>query len=73
MPFLNLLFEATAALSTAGFSMAATTQLSTLGKLIIIATMLVGRIGVVTFSMALLSSDEENEKPKVVSQEDVAV
>lgn len=74
MPFLNLLFESTAALSTAGFSMAATTQLSTLGKLIIIATMLVGRIGVVTFSMALLASDDkEDDKPKVVSQEDVAV
>lgn len=73
LPFLSLLFESTAALSTAGFSMEITTQLSVLGKLIIIGTMLVGRIGVVTFSMALLSSDEEDEKPKVVSQEDVAV
>ena len=73
LPFLSLLFESTAALSTAGFSMGITTQLSVLGKLIIIGTMLVGRIGVVTFSMALLSSDEEDEKPKVVSQEDVAV
>ncbi len=73
LPFLSLLFESSAALSTAGFSMEITTQLSTLGKLIIIATMLVGRIGVVTFSMALLASDEENEKPKPVSQEDVAV
>ncbi len=73
LPFLSLLFESTAALSTAGFSMEATTQLSTLGKLIIIGTMLVGRIGVVTFSMALLASDEEDEKPKPVSQEDVAV
>lgn len=73
LPFLNLLFESAAALSTAGFSMETTAQLSTLGKFIIIATMLVGRIGVVTFSMALLSSDEEDDKPKIVSQEDVAV
>ncbi len=72
LPFLSLLFESTAALSTAGFSMDITTQLSTLGKLIIIGTMLIGRIGVVTFSMALLASDDEDEKPKVVSQEDVA-
>lgn len=72
LPFLSLLFESTAALSTAGFSMQTTTQLSILGKLIIIATMLIGRIGVVTFSMALLASDEEDSKPKPVSQEDVA-
>ena len=73
MPFLNLLFESAAALSTAGFAAGTTEQLSVLGKLIIIATMLVGRIGVVTFSMAVLASDEDDDKPKPVSQEDVAV
>ncbi|MBR2082697.1 MAG: hypothetical protein IJ876_06815 [Elusimicrobiaceae bacterium] len=74
IPFLNLLFESTAALSTAGFSMDTTAQLSTLGKLIIIGTMLIGRIGVVTFSMALLSSDDEDEKPKPAAERaDVAV
>ena len=50
-----------------------TADLSVLGKLIIICTMLVGRIGVVTFSMALLASDEDDEKPKHVDQADVAV
>ena len=73
LPFLSLLFESTAALSTAGFSMQTTTQLSTLGKLIIIGTMLIGRIGVVTFSMALLASDEDDGKPKHTEQADVAV
>jgi trk system potassium uptake protein TrkH len=73
MPFLNLLFESASALSTAGFAAGTTEQLSVLGKLIIIATMLVGRIGVVTFSMAVLASDEDDDKPKPVSQEDVAV
>lgn len=73
LPFFNLLFESTAALSTAGFSTGTTADLSVLGKLIIICTMLVGRIGVVTFSMALLASDEDDEKPKHVDQADVAV
>ena len=73
LPFFNLLFESTAALSTAGFSTGTTADLSVLGKLIIICTMLVGRIGVVTFSMALLASDEDDEKPKHVEQADVAV
>ncbi len=73
LPFLNLVFEAAAALSTTGFDTGTTAQLSTLGRLIIMATMLIGRIGVVTFSLALLSADEDEEKPKHVSQADVAV
>ncbi|MBO5911174.1 MAG: hypothetical protein J6Q05_03165, partial [Elusimicrobiaceae bacterium] len=74
IPFLNLVFESTAALSTAGFSMETTTQLSTVGKLIIIATMLIGRIGVVTFSLALMSSDADEVKPKPAAERaDVAV
>ena len=74
IPFLNLLFESTAALSTAGFSMETTTQLSALGKLIIIATMLIGRIGVVTFSLALMSTDADEVKPKPAAERaDVAV
>lgn len=73
LPFLNLVFESAAALSTAGFDTGTSASLSVLGKLIIIVTMLIGRIGVVTFSMALLASDEDDEKPKHVSQADVAV
>lgn len=73
LPFLNLVFESAAALSTTGFDTGTTPALSTIGKLIIIATMLIGRIGVVTFSMALLSPDEDDDKPKPVSQADVAV
>ena len=76
IPFLALLFESAAALSTSGFSMGITPDLSWLGKLIVIATMLIGRIGVVTFGMALMARDEEAEeekKEKHISSEDVAV
>ena len=73
LPFLNILFESAAALSTAGFAAGTTEQLSFVGKIIIIATMLIGRIGVVTFSMAVLFSDDDDEKPKPVAQADVAV
>ncbi|MBP5429731.1 MAG: hypothetical protein J6Y25_02415 [Elusimicrobiaceae bacterium] len=73
LPFFNLVFESASALSTAGFDTGTTAALSTWGKIIIILTMLIGRIGVVTFSLALLSADEEDEKPKPVSQADVAV
>ncbi|MBP3513999.1 MAG: hypothetical protein J6J74_05930 [Elusimicrobiaceae bacterium] len=75
LPFIGLVFESSAALGTAGLSTGITAQLSTLGKLIIIATMIVGRIGVVTFGMALLAhdKDDEDEDDKPVKTEDVAV
>lgn len=75
LPFISLVFESSAALSTAGLSTGITPQLSTLGKLIIIATMIVGRIGVVTFGMALLAhdKDDDDEDEKPVKTEDVAV
>lgn len=77
LPFLKLLFESTAALGTAGLSTGITAELSWIGKLIIIGTMIIGRIGVVTFGMAILSTDEDDledeyhEKHAVT--EDVAV
>ncbi len=75
LPFIGLVFESSAALGTAGLSTGITSQLSALGKLIIIATMIVGRIGVVTFGMALLAhdKDDEDEDDKPVKTEDVAV
>lgn len=75
LPFISLVFESSAALATAGLSTGISSQLSALGKLIIIATMIVGRIGVVTFGMALLAhdKDDEDEDDKPVKTEDVAV
>lgn len=76
LPFLSLLFEAASALGTVGLSTGITMELSVLGKLIIIATMLIGRIGVVTFGMALLGTDEddnEEQEEKPAEREDVAV
>jgi trk system potassium uptake protein TrkH len=48
--FLSYLFEVVSAFGTVGLSMGATTQLTCLGKLLIIALMLIGRVGVLTFS-----------------------
>ena len=72
--FLDLVFESAAALSTSGFSTGITPNLSWVGKLIIIGTMLIGRIGVVTFGMALVSHEEDdNKERKEHHTEDVAV
>ena len=75
LSFLNLVFESAAALSTSGLSTGITAQLTWMGKLIIIGTMIVGRIGVVTFGMALLAHDDEddNKDNKPVLPTDIAV
>lgn len=54
LPFLPLLFEAVSAFSTTGLSMGITSQLSTAGKLIVIGTMLVGRLGVLAILISLV-------------------
>lgn len=51
--FLQLLFEATSAFGTVGLSMGATPGLSVAGKLLIIVTMYVGRVGPLTVALAL--------------------
>jgi len=53
-PLLNLLFEVTSAFGTVGFSVGVTAHLSTLGKLLLIATMFIGRLGPVTVATALM-------------------
>lgn len=57
--FLRILFEVTSAFGTVGLSTGITPTLSTLGKLIIICTMFVGRIGPLTLALAVaLQSDK---------------
>lgn len=51
--FLALLFEATSAFGTVGMSMGITSELSPLGKCIIIITMYIGRLGPLTLALAL--------------------
>ncbi len=51
-PFLLLLFEATSAFSTAGLSTTVSANLSIPGKLLIILTMFLGRVGMLTFVMS---------------------
>ena len=48
--FVEYLFEVISAFGTVGLSMGATAKLNTFGKLLIIAMMLIGRVGVLTFA-----------------------
>ncbi|MGI5835845.1 MAG: TrkH family potassium uptake protein [Chloroflexota bacterium] len=56
--FLQLLFEATSAVGIAGLSMGITPGLSVAGKLLIIVTMFVGRVGPLTVALALAQRDQ---------------
>ncbi|MBI2892413.1 MAG: TrkH family potassium uptake protein [Deltaproteobacteria bacterium] len=52
-PFLRLLFEATSAFGTVGLSTGITPSLTVPGKLVIVATMFVGRVGPLTIALAV--------------------
>lgn len=54
----QLLFEATSALGTVGLSMGITPTLSPLGKIVIIMTMLVGRIGPLAIGYSLIGKPQ---------------
>ncbi|MGP1275395.1 MAG: TrkH family potassium uptake protein [Caulobacterales bacterium] len=56
-PFEQVVFEAISALGTVGLSMGLTGDLSTLGKLIVIVLMLIGRVGILTFGLAIVARD----------------
>lgn len=57
--FLSVLFEATSALGTVGLSMGLTPHLSLAGKLIITASMMVGRVGPLAVAISLFGSSQK--------------
>lgn len=67
----DVLFEAVSALGTVGLSAGITSDLSTLGKLFIIALMFLGRIGPLSFGIALFSPNAE--ELGAIIEEDLAI
>lgn len=53
-PFLDLMFETVSAIGTVGLSLGATAELSAPGKIIISILMFLGRVGLLTFALALV-------------------
>lgn len=58
--FLAYLFETISAFGTAGLSMGVTAILSTWAKLLIILLMIIGRVGILTFSYIIISGGTAN-------------
>ena len=59
---MKLLFEATSAMGTVGMSMGITGNLTDLGKINLVLLMLIGRVGFLTFRMAISTHDETPEE-----------
>lgn len=57
--FISLLFEIVSALGTVGLSLGITPHLSSIGKLVIISLMLIGRIGPLAIGFSLLGKQKE--------------
>lgn len=72
LPFDRLLFEVLSALGTVGLSLGVTAELSTAGKLVIIALMAIGRIGVLGFAV-VLAARARREAASTAPPADVAL
>lgn len=59
--FLTLLFEVTSAFGTTGLSMGLTPHLTTIGKVLIIIMMFMGRLGPLTLAFTLVPTQEKKE------------
>ena len=59
-----VLFEVLSAMGTVGLSMGLTGELSDLGKVLVIVLMTAGRIGILTFGIALSAHDESREEER---------
>jgi trk system potassium uptake protein TrkH len=58
-PFINILFETVSAFGTVGLSTGITSELSQLGRLIIVLAMFLGRVGPLTLALVLAQREQE--------------
>ena len=71
--FLDLLFETASAIGTVGLTRGVTTELTDLGKIVIIITMYLGRIGPITLALAFNSRKREKTKGRRLPTDKIMV
>ena len=71
-PLSWILFEVLSAIGTVGLTMGLTTELSDIGKLVIMLMMFMGRVGILTFGV-FLSLREENEDEDNQKEEELVL
>lgn len=70
--FENILFEVASALGTVGLSTGITGDLNTFAKIVIIVIMFIGRLGVLTFGLAIWARTKDEDENHIL-KEDIAV
>lgn len=60
--FMDIFFEVVSAFGTVGLSLNVTSSLSIVGKIIVSALMIIGRLGPITISIALFKNKKENKE-----------
>ena len=65
LSFIDIAFEAISAFATVGLTLGITTKLTLAGRLIIIALMIIGRLGPITISIALFKKHKEAKQSKI--------
>ena len=71
--FLDLLFETASAIGTVGLTRGVTTNLSNIGKIVIIITMYLGRIGPITLALAFNSRKRERNNGRKLPTDKIMV
>lgn len=69
----QIIFEVASSLGTVGLSTGITGDLSSIGKMVIIVMMFIGRLGVITFGLAIWSRTVKDDDELLVSKGDIAV
>lgn len=69
LPFMALLFEAVSAFSTTGLSLGVTPELNSFSKLLLIASMFIGRVGFLTLLYAISDKDNPDNTLRYPTQE----
>lgn len=73
IPMQNVLFEVVSGFSTCGSSLGVSAQLDTVGKLVMVLTMLTGRVGPITIMMSLMIRNKKKSKNKILPEDDILV
>ncbi|MFS4483601.1 TrkH family potassium uptake protein [Hyunsoonleella sp. 2307UL5-6] len=73
LKFEEILFEVASALGTVGISTGITSDINTFGKVVVILLMFIGRLGVLTFGLAIWSRSKNDEENLPVLKGDIAV
>lgn len=69
LPFMALLFEAVSAFSTTGLSLGITSELNSFSKGLLIASMFIGRVGLLTLLYAISDKDNPDNTLRYPTQE----